>query len=62
MLQLFPERRPTARSDHSLLAGQLKLSLHYHRGTLTVMVHHARSLPLVAGGQEPNTYVKVKYK
>ncbi|XP_026466110.1 phosphatidylinositol 4-phosphate 3-kinase C2 domain-containing subunit beta isoform X2 [Ctenocephalides felis] len=56
------ERRPTARSDHSLLAGQLKLSLHYHRGTLTVMVHHARSLPLVAGGQEPNTYVKVYLK
>lgn len=23
------------------------------------MVHHARSLPMVAGAQEPSTYVKV---
>ena len=39
--------------------GQLSLSLHYQRGTLMVMVHHARSLSTVAGGQEPSPYVKV---
>ncbi|PSN54649.1 hypothetical protein C0J52_01070 [Blattella germanica] len=39
--------------------GQLRLSLHYQRGTLMVMVHHARSLSTVAAGQEPSPYVKV---
>ncbi|XP_014237353.1 phosphatidylinositol 4-phosphate 3-kinase C2 domain-containing subunit beta isoform X2 [Trichogramma pretiosum] len=43
-------------------AGQIKLSLHYTRGTLSVMVYHARGLPKVANGQEPNTYVKVYLK
>ncbi|XP_059622925.1 phosphatidylinositol 4-phosphate 3-kinase C2 domain-containing subunit beta [Phlebotomus argentipes] len=42
--------------------GEIKLSLQYHRGALTVMIHHARSLPLTTGGQEPNTYVKVYLK
>nr|XP_050846088.1 phosphatidylinositol 4-phosphate 3-kinase C2 domain-containing subunit beta isoform X2 [Vespula vulgaris] len=42
--------------------GQIKLSLHYTRGTLSVMVYHARGLPKVANGQEPNTYVKVYLK
>ncbi|XP_043472101.1 phosphatidylinositol 4-phosphate 3-kinase C2 domain-containing subunit beta [Leptopilina heterotoma] len=42
--------------------GQLKLSLHYTRGTFCVMVHHARGLPKVANAQEPNTYVKVYLK
>ncbi|XP_054261584.1 phosphatidylinositol 4-phosphate 3-kinase C2 domain-containing subunit beta-like [Macrosteles quadrilineatus] len=45
-------------SDSWRLRGQLKLSLHYQRGTLMVMVHHARELP-TANGQEPSTYVKV---
>ena len=43
-------------------SGQLKLSLHYTRGTFCVMVHHARGLPKVANAQEPNTYVKVYLK
>lgn len=42
--------------------GQVKLSLHYTRGTLSVMIHHARGLPKVANAQEPNTYVKVYLK
>ncbi|KAK0183358.1 hypothetical protein PV327_001408 [Microctonus hyperodae] len=42
--------------------GQIKLSLHYTRGTLSVMIHHARGLPKVANAQEPNTYVKVYLK
>lgn len=41
------------------MRGQLKLSVHYQRGVLMVMVYHARDLPLVSGGQEPSTYVKV---
>lgn len=43
-------------------SGQIKLSLHYTRGTLSVMVCHARGLPKVANAQEPNTYVKVYLK
>lgn len=31
----------------------------YERGALSVMIQHARSLPIVANGQEPSTYVKV---
>lgn len=42
--------------------GQIKLSLHYTRGTFSVMIHHARGLPKVANAQEPNTYVKVYLK
>lgn len=42
--------------------GQIKLSLHYARGTLSVMVYHARGLPKMANAQEPNTYVKVYLK
>ncbi|KAM7355935.1 phosphatidylinositol-4-phosphate 3-kinase catalytic subunit Pi3K68D isoform 2-T2 [Cochliomyia hominivorax] len=38
--------------------GQLKLSMQYRREVLTVMIHHAKGLPLLQGGQEPNTYVK----
>ncbi|XP_055692342.1 phosphatidylinositol 4-phosphate 3-kinase C2 domain-containing subunit alpha isoform X1 [Lutzomyia longipalpis] len=44
------------------VCGEIKLSLQYHRGALTVMVHHARSLPVTTSGQEPNTYVKVYLK
>ncbi|XP_011867449.1 PREDICTED: phosphatidylinositol 4-phosphate 3-kinase C2 domain-containing subunit beta isoform X4 [Vollenhovia emeryi] len=43
-------------------SGQIKLALHYVRGTLSVMVCHARGLPKVANAQEPNTYVKVYLK
>ncbi|XP_076289347.1 phosphatidylinositol-4-phosphate 3-kinase catalytic subunit Pi3K68D isoform X2 [Lasioglossum baleicum] len=43
-------------------SGQIKMSLHYTRGAFYVMVHHARALPKVANGQEPNTYVKVYLK
>ncbi|EZA50776.1 Phosphatidylinositol-4-phosphate 3-kinase C2 domain-containing subunit alpha [Ooceraea biroi] len=43
-------------------SGQIKLSLHYTRGTLSVMIYHARGLPKVANAQEPNTYVKVYLK
>ncbi|XP_039295233.1 phosphatidylinositol 4-phosphate 3-kinase C2 domain-containing subunit beta isoform X3 [Nilaparvata lugens] len=42
------------------LTGQIKLSVHYQRGTLMVMVHHVRDLACIAGGgQEPSPYVKV---
>uniref|UniRef100_A0A6B2ECM5 Putative phosphatidylinositol 3-kinase vps34 involved in signal transduction n=1 Tax=Phlebotomus kandelakii TaxID=1109342 RepID=A0A6B2ECM5_9DIPT len=44
------------------VCGEIKLSLQYHRGALTVMVHHVRSLPMSTNGQEPNTYVKVYLK
>lgn len=55
------ERRAQRISIHEsrCVRGQLSLSLHYQRGTLMVMVHHARSLSTVAGGQEPSPYVKV---
>jgi len=46
-------------SESCRLRGQIKLSLNYQRGILMVMVHHARELPSVSGGQEPSTYVKV---
>ncbi|XP_018801021.1 PREDICTED: phosphatidylinositol 4-phosphate 3-kinase C2 domain-containing subunit beta [Bactrocera latifrons] len=42
--------------------GQIKLSLQYRRGVLTVMIHHAKGLPMLQGGQEPNTYVKCYLK
>ncbi|XP_046395190.1 phosphatidylinositol 4-phosphate 3-kinase C2 domain-containing subunit beta isoform X2 [Ischnura elegans] len=48
----------TARSS-ARLKGQLKLSISYNRGALSIMVHHARSLPLVGANQEPSSYVKV---
>lgn len=41
------------------LKGQLKLSIEFRKGVFSVMVHHARGLPLVGNGQEPSTYVKV---
>ncbi|XP_055378493.1 phosphatidylinositol 4-phosphate 3-kinase C2 domain-containing subunit alpha [Condylostylus longicornis] len=44
------------------VCGELKISLQYRRGTLTVMIHHARGLPILPGGQEPNTYVKCYLK
>ncbi|XP_012279784.1 phosphatidylinositol 4-phosphate 3-kinase C2 domain-containing subunit beta isoform X2 [Orussus abietinus] len=50
------------RVRENVQSGQIKLSLHYSRGTLSVMVHHARGLPKVANAQEPNTYVKVYLK
>lgn len=75
---------PKPNSSTERVCGEIKLSLQYHRGALTVMVrvftwmltlkfvirmtvkfyqvHHARSLPTSANGQEPNTYVKVYLK
>ncbi|XP_034937046.1 phosphatidylinositol 4-phosphate 3-kinase C2 domain-containing subunit beta isoform X1 [Chelonus insularis] len=50
------------RVRENVQCGQIKLSLHYTRGTLSVMIHHARGLPKVANAQEPNTYVKVYLK
>ncbi|XP_020281887.1 phosphatidylinositol 4-phosphate 3-kinase C2 domain-containing subunit beta isoform X1 [Pseudomyrmex gracilis] len=50
------------RVRENVQSGQIKLSLHYTRGTLSVMVCHARALPKVANAQEPNTYVKVYLK
>lgn len=50
------------RVRENIQSGQIKLSLHYTRGTLSVMVCHARALPKVANVQEPNTYVKVYLK
>ncbi|XP_063237766.1 phosphatidylinositol 4-phosphate 3-kinase C2 domain-containing subunit beta [Bacillus rossius redtenbacheri] len=51
--------RQQSGGEAHLIRGQLKLSLQHSRGALQVMVHHARGLPLVAGGQEPSAYVKV---
>uniref|UniRef100_W4VRG7 Putative phosphotidylinositol 3 kinase 68d n=1 Tax=Corethrella appendiculata TaxID=1370023 RepID=W4VRG7_9DIPT len=42
--------------------GEVKLSFQYHRGAFIVMIHHARSLPMLTNSQEPNTYVKVYLK
>ncbi|KAK4883151.1 hypothetical protein RN001_006470 [Aquatica leii] len=53
------DRRLDERNDVGKLKGQLKLSTHFNRGIFTVMVHHARGLPLVGNAQEPSTYVKV---
>lgn len=46
-------------NESHIIRGQLKLSIQYQRETLMVMVHHAKGLPKVSGGQEPSTYVKV---
>ncbi|XP_069687221.1 phosphatidylinositol 4-phosphate 3-kinase C2 domain-containing subunit beta isoform X3 [Periplaneta americana] len=54
-----PRVQRTSTYESRRVRGQLRLSLHYQRGTLMVMVHHARSLSTVAGGQEPSPYVKV---
>ncbi|KNC29902.1 hypothetical protein FF38_01684 [Lucilia cuprina] len=48
--------------EHTNEVGQLKLSMQYRRDVLTVMIHHAKGLPLLQGGQEPNTYVKCYLK
>ncbi|KAF5287684.1 hypothetical protein FQA39_LY15784 [Lamprigera yunnana] len=53
------DRRLDDRSDIGKLKGQLKLSTHFSRGIFTVMIYHARGLPLVGSVQEPSTYVKV---
>uniref|UniRef100_A0A1Y1L4Z2 Uncharacterized protein n=1 Tax=Photinus pyralis TaxID=7054 RepID=A0A1Y1L4Z2_PHOPY len=53
------DRRFDERNDIGKLKGQLKLTTHFSRGIFTVMVHHARGLPLVGNAQEPSTYVKV---
>ncbi|XP_037050544.1 phosphatidylinositol 4-phosphate 3-kinase C2 domain-containing subunit alpha isoform X2 [Bradysia coprophila] len=55
-------KEPKPNSSTERVCGEIKLSLQYHRGALTVMVHHARSLPTSLNGQEPNTYVKVYLK
>ncbi|CRK95415.1 CLUMA_CG008711, isoform A [Clunio marinus] len=49
------ETRPSAEPN---ICGEIKFSIHYHREAFIVMIHHARSLPMTTGGQEPNTYVK----
>lgn len=54
------ELKPVARRNQ--VCGEIKLSLQYHRGALTVMVHHVRSLSVTASGQEPSTYVKTYLK
>ncbi|XP_073999097.1 phosphatidylinositol-4-phosphate 3-kinase catalytic subunit Pi3K68D [Rhodnius prolixus] len=53
------KRERLAYNTSHIIKGQIKLSLHYQRETLWVMVHHVRELGYVAGGQEPSTYVKV---
>ncbi|XP_055854096.1 phosphatidylinositol 4-phosphate 3-kinase C2 domain-containing subunit beta isoform X2 [Episyrphus balteatus] len=47
---------------HSNSDGAIKISLQYRRGALTVMIHHAKGLPTLQGGTEPNTYVKCYLK
>ncbi|XP_024085910.1 phosphatidylinositol 4-phosphate 3-kinase C2 domain-containing subunit alpha isoform X2 [Cimex lectularius] len=44
------------------ITGQIKLSMHYQRDTLWVMVHHVQELSCLINGQEPSTYVKVYLK
>uniref|UniRef100_A0A1I8M8C7 Uncharacterized protein n=2 Tax=Musca domestica TaxID=7370 RepID=A0A1I8M8C7_MUSDO len=56
------EIRPQTSREQPNEVGQLKLSMQYRREVLTVMIHHAKGLPLLAGGQEPNTYVKCYLK
>ncbi|XP_017863725.1 PREDICTED: phosphatidylinositol 4-phosphate 3-kinase C2 domain-containing subunit alpha [Drosophila arizonae] len=54
-------KRQPSRDNHNEI-GQIRLSLQYQRGVLTVMIHHAKGLPMLQGGQEPNTYVKCYLK
>ncbi|XP_075164138.1 phosphatidylinositol-4-phosphate 3-kinase catalytic subunit Pi3K68D [Haematobia irritans] len=56
------EIQPQTSREQPNEVGQLKLSMQYQRDVLTVMIHHAKGLPLLAGGQEPNTYVKCYLK
>ncbi|XP_073842946.1 phosphatidylinositol-4-phosphate 3-kinase catalytic subunit Pi3K68D [Musca autumnalis] len=56
------EIRPQTSREQPNEVGQLKLSMQYRRDVLTVMIHHAKGLPSLAGGQEPNTYVKCYLK
>ncbi|XP_054734879.1 phosphatidylinositol 4-phosphate 3-kinase C2 domain-containing subunit beta [Anastrepha obliqua] len=53
-------KQPTRENPYEV--GQIKISLQYRRGVLTVMIHHAKGLPMLQGGQEPNTYVKCYLK
>ncbi|ALC43846.1 Pi3K68D [Drosophila busckii] len=54
------KRQPSRENPNDI--GQIRLSLQYQRGVLTVMIHHAKGLPMLQGGQEPNTYVKCYLK
>ncbi|KAH8370988.1 hypothetical protein KR093_005859 [Drosophila rubida] len=54
------KRQPSRENPNEI--GQIRLSLQYQRGVLTVMIHHAKGLPMLQGGQEPNTYVKCYLK
>ncbi|XP_002025662.2 phosphatidylinositol 4-phosphate 3-kinase C2 domain-containing subunit alpha isoform X1 [Drosophila persimilis] len=54
------KRKPSRDNPNEI--GQIRLSLQYQRGVLTVMIHHAKGLPMIQGGQEPNTYVKCYLK
>nr|CAA63485.1 phosphoinositide 3-kinase [Drosophila melanogaster] len=54
------KQQPSRDNPHEI--GQIRLSLQYQRGVLTVMIHHAKGLPMLQGGQEPNTYVKCYLK
>ncbi|XP_030373429.1 phosphatidylinositol 4-phosphate 3-kinase C2 domain-containing subunit beta [Scaptodrosophila lebanonensis] len=54
------KRQPSRDNPNEI--GQIRLSLQYQRGVLTVMIHHAKGLPMLQGGQEPNTYVKCYLK
>lgn len=46
------------RTSENNICGEIKFSIHYHRDTFIVMIHHARNLPLTSSGTEPNTYAK----
>uniref|UniRef100_A0A1B6CT28 Uncharacterized protein n=3 Tax=Clastoptera arizonana TaxID=38151 RepID=A0A1B6CT28_9HEMI len=57
--KLKEPKRDRSIIESNRVRGQIKLAVHYLRGTLMVMVHHVRQLPTVSSGQEPSTYVKV---
>ncbi|CAB0007671.1 unnamed protein product, partial [Nesidiocoris tenuis] len=46
-------------NDPHVIKGKIKLSIHYEKDTLWVMVQHVQELNYLANGQEPSTYVKV---
>ncbi|XP_037934157.1 phosphatidylinositol 4-phosphate 3-kinase C2 domain-containing subunit beta [Teleopsis dalmanni] len=54
-------KQQASREDPNQIC-QLKISLQYRRDVFTVMIHHAKGLPMLQGNQEPNTYVKCYLK
>ena len=55
---LKSDKKNLKKTNASLIQGDIKLSLNYNHGALSIMIYHVRGLPVVNGSQ-PSTYVKV---